>query len=106
MQKGQKIHASVAFMQGYTPKASMPNDISVVWEDILTSGNRLTFRWAKDILQMDLYDLEGVSKLVDEIRANPESGDLIARLSFMALTRTYSLLWLLQELNDFKRGFR
>lgn len=86
---GQRIHASVAFIKSYTPKAliAMNAQSTITWDNILTSGRQDNLNWSQDILDMDLFDLESVPLIVDAIRADLNSTDLVGRLDFLALTR-------------------
>ncbi|KAJ7484542.1 hypothetical protein FB451DRAFT_1232827 [Mycena latifolia] len=83
---GQKIHASVAFIKNYKPKAILPSK-TTGWKDILEKGSRLEHSWTtklRDILEMDLFDLSNIKALIEDAKFDHISFD---RLRFLSSTR-------------------
>ncbi|KAJ7167522.1 hypothetical protein C8R46DRAFT_1093281 [Mycena filopes] len=84
----QKIHASVAFIKDYKPRAILSNHIKE-WDDILEKGSRDELSWAeglKDILELDLFDLSNVRLLIDEATSDGASNSSLVRLRFLSST--------------------
>ena len=87
---GQKIHASVAFIQDYEPRATFSDAVERgSWLRILTKG-RQDMDWTdkiKDLLELDLFDHSRLRILLDDIK---ESRDpkAIERLEVWASTCT------------------
>jgi hypothetical protein len=71
---GQKIHASVAFIQNYEPHAIFSDGIDTGdWLRILMKGRQDTFDWhkeIKDILELDLFYLSGLKIILDDMQKN------------------------------------
>jgi hypothetical protein len=92
---GQKIHASVAFIEDYKPKANFAEGMTQkTWDDILIQGKQDEISWTKEILEileMDLFDHLNVKTIIDELIQVAENFQLIGRLEFLASTRTFSL---------------
>ncbi|KAJ7117550.1 hypothetical protein C8R44DRAFT_790986 [Mycena epipterygia] len=88
IQPGQKIHASVAFIKDYQPKATLPEE-TIEWEDILEKGNKDGISWIQGlehILELDLFDLSPKSVL--QVIANAMSNDTdLDRLDFLTSIR-------------------
>ncbi|KAJ6557984.1 hypothetical protein B0H19DRAFT_1028587, partial [Mycena capillaripes] len=106
--RGQRIHASVAFMtKEYRPRASFRHG-DLDWQNVVGQDiEQRNFGWASrysDILEMDLFDpsfiMEAIQNLADvwhgDERSDRESY-WIERLSFMALSgklcSTYLSMW-------------
>ncbi|KAJ7117544.1 hypothetical protein C8R44DRAFT_626670 [Mycena epipterygia] len=101
IQPGQKIHASVAFIKDYEPKATLPEEANE-WEDILEKGNTAEISWIRgleDILELDLFDLSNMSVL---IRNAMSSDTEFNRLHFLTSIRMYWLTSLADILIDLK----
>ncbi|KAJ7440547.1 hypothetical protein B0H11DRAFT_2352530, partial [Mycena galericulata] len=82
----QKIHASVAFIKNYQPKAILPPGTKG-WQDILEKGSRNELSWTddlRDILEMDLFDLSNTKALINNASSDNTSFD---RLRFLSTTR-------------------
>ena len=92
---GQKIHASVAFIEDYKPKANFAEGMTKkTWNDILRKGKQDQISWTEkiqDILEMDLFDHSNVKTIIDKLELDMEDSQLIRRLEFLASTRTCSL---------------
>jgi hypothetical protein len=86
---GQKIHASVAFIQSYEPRATFSDDVEGgSWLRILTQGRRDSIEWAneiKDLLELDLFDHTRLKILLDGIEKNMRS-ESIRHLGMWAST--------------------
>jgi hypothetical protein len=91
---GQKIHASVAFIeQEYRPKANFAEGMTWKWDDILRMGKQDEISWTKEIegiLEMDLFDHLNVPALIHDLKTNIDKLESIGRLGFLAHTRTCS----------------
>jgi hypothetical protein len=102
---GQKIHASVAFIEDYEPKANFAEGMTLkTWDDILRKGKQDEISWTKEIqeiLEMDLFDHSNVKTIIDELKLNMENFQLIGRLEFLASTRMCSLYELTVTTNGF-----
>jgi hypothetical protein len=87
---GQKIHASVAFIEDYEPSANFAEGMTLkTWDDILRKGRQDEISWAKEIeeiLEMDLFDHSNVTTIINELELNLENFQLISRLEFLAST--------------------
>ena len=74
---GQKIHASVAFIQGYEPRATFSDDVERgSWLRILTQGRPDRIDWAneiKDLLELDLFDHTRLKFILDDIEMNMDT---------------------------------
>lgn len=84
---GQKIHASVAFIKNYKPKAILTSK-DKGWHDILGKGSKSELAWTedlRDILEMDLFDLSKTPALVEAAISDRTSFGI---LRFLATTRT------------------
>ena len=72
IQPGQKIHASVAFIQDYEPLAKFSERIEKGdWLRILCKGRQDSFEWSdkiKELLELDLFDHTRVKPLIEEIK--------------------------------------
>jgi hypothetical protein len=87
---GQKIHASVAFIKNYTPKATF-EDEEKTWSYVLGKGEQKGIAWAngiEDMLELDLFDHSIVNEIIRAVRANMKNSELTGRLKFFASTRT------------------
>ncbi|KAJ7900848.1 hypothetical protein B0H13DRAFT_1883251 [Mycena leptocephala] len=83
---GQKIHASVAFIKNYKPKAILTSK-DKGWHDILGKGSKSELAWTedlRDILEMDLFDLSKTPALVEAAISDRTSFGI---LRFLATTR-------------------
>ncbi|KAI9455298.1 hypothetical protein F5148DRAFT_1226410 [Russula earlei] len=84
---GQKIHASVAFIQNYQPKAKFSVDVEGGdWIRILGTGRQDSFDWTdpiRDLMELDLFNPASVKRLVASIIRNRSISD-IERLHFWA----------------------
>ena len=102
---GQKIHASVAFIEDYKPKANFAEGMTQkTWDDILGMGKQDQISWTKEIqeiLEMDLFDHSNVKTIIDELELNMENSQLIGRLEFLASTRMCSLYELTMTASSF-----
>ncbi|KAH7924732.1 hypothetical protein BV22DRAFT_1129559 [Leucogyrophana mollusca] len=91
IKKGQKIHASVAFIRDYMPQATLPDGLPIRrWEDILERGKQDTTDWAEgleDLLEMDFFNPSDTKAVIGLI--NDDTGDTVlhSRLAFIASTR-------------------
>lgn len=87
IQRGQKIHASVAFSPlKYHPKAVLPKDESPLkWEDLIQLNGDTQFDYPKDWegwLEMDIFDLTTAQTVI----SNLESSYVDIRTSVHRLT--------------------
>jgi hypothetical protein len=90
---GQKIHASVAFRQRYTPRATfVDNESNLSWDGLVGTGTDWNFspslpgKWA-DFLEMDIYDyISGpyaITRLSDPDLSQTDVLHILTRLQFM-----------------------
>ncbi|KAH7920359.1 hypothetical protein BV22DRAFT_1021384 [Leucogyrophana mollusca] len=60
IKKGQKIHASVAFIRNYRPRATLSDGLPIKrWDELLERGKIDGVNWAKgleDLLEIDMFD--------------------------------------------------
>jgi hypothetical protein len=87
IKQGQKIHASVAFIKGYTPQAAFANGFK--WGRITEKGRQYGVGWARgieDILEMDLFDHSNVKTIMEEVKRDVNNLPFINRLEFLAST--------------------
>jgi hypothetical protein len=98
---GQKIHASVAFIGGYKPKANEPKaKLSTEmtkkgWDAIIRKGHCDRIGWAdglNDLLEMDLFDYSNVDEIMKLARSDMHNTLATGRLEFLASTGTFSFL--------------
>ncbi|KAJ6589856.1 hypothetical protein DFH09DRAFT_217728 [Mycena vulgaris] len=83
---GQKIHASVAFIKNYQPKAILPPEAKG-WHRILGKGRTDELSWTEDlqdIVEMDLFDLSKTPALVEAAISDRTS---FSKLRFLSKTR-------------------
>jgi hypothetical protein len=74
---GQKIHASVAFIRNYEPRAVFSDGVEKGdWLRILTKGRKDTVDWSneiKDFLELDLFDHSRLKILLDNLQKNMDA---------------------------------
>lgn len=91
---GQKIHASVSFIKGYESRAKFsPRMAEGDWGSIIEKGRRDESDWAKEIenlLELDLFDYSNVGAIIDKFKQGPDNTSYLDRLTFIALTRTFT----------------
>jgi hypothetical protein len=94
---GQKIHASICFIHGYTPQAIFAKGVTEKgWDNIAGIGRQGSVEWAgeiKEIMEMDLFDHSpaNVKLLIEEIKGDMRNTDFVSRLKFIAATRMSTL---------------
>ncbi|KAJ7135949.1 hypothetical protein C8R44DRAFT_608626 [Mycena epipterygia] len=84
---GQRIHASVAFIKNYRPKATLPEGTKK-WEDILCKGDKDGILWTRgleDILERDLFDLSNTRVLIENAMSNDTDFDRLCFLSSISM---------------------
>ncbi|KAF8878545.1 hypothetical protein BD779DRAFT_1447593 [Infundibulicybe gibba] len=96
---GQKIHASVAFIDNYRPKAKfwapgkgMP---ASGWDNIVGRGDAENLEWAHalgDLLELDLFDYSDIPNIMNQLnkRQSHTRVEHLDRLAFMANDGTSS----------------
>jgi hypothetical protein len=91
---GQKIHASVSFIQGYKSQATFsPGMAAKGWKSLVGKGQREGSNWAKGIehlLELDLFDYSKVETIIKEIKRDLGKRQLIDLLGFIALSRRFT----------------
>ncbi len=92
---GQKIHASVAFIHNYKPKATrLKGGAEIEWELILGKGKKDNVDWAnglEHVLEMDLFDCSSsAAKFVALAKNDIYDTFVTRRLHFMASFRTFA----------------
>jgi hypothetical protein len=92
---GQKIHASVAFIQNYQPRARFSDDVEGGdWLRVLTAGRQDRFEWTKitDFLELDLFDYSRAELLINNLRRSKDVDQSMRTLGFWAETRMILLI--------------
>jgi hypothetical protein len=91
---GQKIHASVAFINNRTPKANLSGELTENgWNDIVGKGKSDRIDWADELeglLEMDLFDYANVETIMELARSDMCNTLATGRLEFLASTGTFS----------------
>lgn len=91
---GQKVHASVAFIHGSKPKATLrKSEAGIEWERILRKGEKDSVVWAhglQHLLEMDLFDHSNAAIIIGLAKNDIHNTFFIGRLQFMASFRTFS----------------
>ena len=95
--KGQKVHASLCFVQGdYTPKATFHPDFGdLKWENIIGVGRLDDIGWAKGLendLEFDLFDIPSIPSVIRGYIEGQNSQVWAERLEFMATIRKFKLM--------------
>lgn len=86
---GQMIHASVAFINNYKPKANLSQLTENGWDDILRKGRPDRIDWADELeglLEMDLFDYANVDTIMELARSDMHNTLATGRLEFLAST--------------------
>ena len=87
---GQKIHASVAFIQNYEPRAIFSEGVEEGdWLRILTKGRQGSFNWAneaKDLLELDLFDHSRLKIYLEKLQKNINDSESIEGLDLWVST--------------------
>ena len=88
---GQKIHASVAFIYNYVPKATLSTyGDGRDWSHIVGKGKQNSTEWAagiKDLLEMDLFDFSNPRVIIQQVENDMDNPFLTDGLLFMASIR-------------------
>ncbi|KAH7928737.1 hypothetical protein BV22DRAFT_1058171, partial [Leucogyrophana mollusca] len=91
IKKGQKIHASVAFISNYVPRATLSGGLPIGrWEDVLEQGRQDTTEWAKGLeglLEMDFFDFSDTKAVIELVSNDMRDTVLRRRLTFIASVR-------------------
>jgi hypothetical protein len=112
IREGQKIHASVAFKNGYryTPQAISPEGFPS-WYRIVGTGQMDDIAWAKDlndIIEMDLFDFTEAGSMMTQLK-NPASTDrayILERLARLAPYGTSPFTGITFEVEAFVKTVR
>jgi hypothetical protein len=90
---GQKVHASVAFIDKYSPNATLlKSEARIEWDRILGRGERDSIDWAnglETLLEMDLFDYLNAPMIIALAKSDIHNTFFIRRLEFMASFRTF-----------------
>ncbi|TDL30078.1 hypothetical protein BD410DRAFT_850420 [Rickenella mellea] len=101
IQRGQKIHASVALCpKDYEPKAKLAFDDKFKWSKIVGRGSITDIKWTidlKDYLELDIFDYsmakDITGRLIRSLASNTEiDPQVLFRLSVMVLSSMFSIV--------------
>jgi len=108
IKQGQRIHASVPFIQGnYQPWALLPDDheyTRITWKEITQQGVKNDIGWVdnlKNILELDIFDIWQGKIIIQELKLQIDPNDdpnnkldklLIGRLNFIASYRMFDFM--------------
>jgi hypothetical protein len=88
---GQKVHASVAFISNYKPKAThLKGEAGIEWKRILGKGVKDNVDWANERqVEMDLFDYSNAAMIVGLANKDIRNTFFTGRLQFIASFRTF-----------------
>jgi hypothetical protein len=84
---GQRVHASVAFIHNYKPKATLKKSkAEIEWSDIIGKGQNYKVDWADGLglLEMDLFDYSRATAIIEQAKSNIHNPVFTDPLQFMA----------------------